>query len=51
MSVFFNFEVDRLKKKRKMMMMKKSAVYGFLGTVVAVDFTYFESLTMVSEKA
>ena len=34
--MFVNFEVNCLKKKRKMMMMKKSAVKEFPGTVVAV---------------
>ena len=44
MSVFVNFKVECLKKI--MMMMKKLAFYEFPCTVVAVDFTYFESLTM-----
>ena len=36
-SAFFNFEIGHLKKK--MMIMKKSVIYKFPCTVVAVDFT------------
>ena len=59
MSAFVNIEEDRLKKMKKLML-KKSWVSDFLCIAVAVDFTYFETLTVyrntrrvgcVSEKA